>query len=36
MAGKFKFTLEEFQAAAVKYRSELLMLPIIGIWKTQA
>ena len=34
MAGKFKFTLEEFQAAAVKYRSELLMLPIIGIGET--
>ena len=30
MAGKFSFSPEDFQQAAVKYRSELLMLPIIG------
>ncbi len=34
MAGKFQFTLQEYQEAAVKYRSELLMLPIIGIGET--
>lgn len=31
MAGKLTFTLEEYQEAAHKYRSDLLMLPIIGI-----
>ncbi len=31
MAGKFSFSLPEYQEAAVKYRKELLMLPIIGI-----
>ena len=31
MAGKFSFTLQEYQEAAVKYRNDLLMLPIIGI-----
>lgn len=31
MAGKLVFTLEEYKDAARKYRSELLMLPIIGI-----
>jgi len=30
MDGKLIFTPEEFQEAAVKYRQELLMLPIIG------
>lgn len=34
MAGKFQFTLEDFQTAAIKYRKELLMLPIIGIERT--
>ena len=34
MAGKFQFTLKEYQEAAVKYRSDLLMLPIIGIGDT--
>ncbi len=34
MAGKFQFTLKEYQEAAVKYRKELLMLPIIGIGDT--
>lgn len=34
MAGKFSFTLEEYQSAAVKYRSELLYLPIFGIGET--
>ena len=34
MAGKFSFTLKEYQEAAVKYRSDLLMLPIIGIGDT--
>ncbi len=34
MAGKFHFTLKEYQEAAVKYRKELLMLPIIGIGDT--
>ena len=29
--GKFKFTPEDFSLAAIKYRSELLMMPIIGI-----
>ena len=31
MAGKFNFTLQEYQEAAHKYRPELLRLPIIGI-----
>lgn len=31
MAGKLKFSLQEFQEAAVKYRSQFLMMPIIGI-----
>ena len=31
MAGKFSFTLQEYQEAAHKYRPELLRLPIIGI-----
>lgn len=31
MAGKLTFTLQDFQEAAVKYRADLLMLPIIGI-----
>ena len=34
MAGKFQFTLKEYQEAAVKYRADLLMLPIIGIGDT--
>lgn len=34
MAGKFSFTLDEYQEAAVKYRNDLLMLPIIGISDT--
>ena len=34
MAGKLIFTLEEYQEAAHKYRSDLLMLPIIGIEET--
>lgn len=34
MAGKLKFTLQEYQEAAVKYRKELLMLPIIGCDET--
>ena len=34
MAGKFTFTLEQYQEAARKYRKELLMLPIIGIQET--
>ena len=34
MAGKLQFTLQEYQEAAHKYRSELLMLPIIGIEET--
>lgn len=33
-SGKLIFTPEEFQQAAIKYRSELLMLPIIGIQDT--
>lgn len=31
MSGKLKFTLEDYQQAAVKYRNELLYLPIFGI-----
>lgn len=34
MAGKLVFTPEDFQAAAVKYRPELLLLPIIGCDET--
>ncbi|WP_407401108.1 hypothetical protein [Sodaliphilus sp.] len=34
MAGKLTFTLEEYQQAAIKYRKDLLMLPIIGIQDT--
>lgn len=34
MAGKFSFSPKDFQQAAVKYRSELLMLPIIGCQDT--
>lgn len=34
MAGKLTFTLEQYQEAATKYRSDLLMLPIIGIQET--
>ena len=34
MAGKLTFTLQEYQDAATKWRSDLLMLPIIGIQET--
>ena len=34
MAGKLTFSLKEYQEAAVKYRADLLMLPIIGIGDT--
>ena len=34
MAGKLQFTLQDYQEAAHKYRSDLLMLPIIGIEET--
>ena len=34
MAGKLTFTLQEFQEAATKWRSDLLTLPIIGIQET--
>lgn len=34
MAGKFQFSLKEYQEAAVKYRADLLMLPIVGIGDT--
>lgn len=34
MAGKFSFSPQEYQEAAVKYRRDLLMLPIIGIEDT--
>ena len=34
MAGKFQFTPEEYQQAAIKYRKDLLMLPIIGCQDT--
>lgn len=34
MVGKLIFTLKEYQEAAHKYRSDLLMLPIIGIEET--
>ena len=31
MAGKLEFTLKEYQDAAIRWRKDLLMLPIIGI-----
>lgn len=34
MAGKFSFTPKDYQEAAIKYRSELLILPIIGCQDT--
>lgn len=34
MAGKLTFTLAEYQEAATKWRSDLLMLPIIGCQET--
>lgn len=34
MPGKLQFSLKEYQEAAVKYRADLLMLPIIGIGDT--
>lgn len=34
MAGKFSYSPEDFQQAAIKYHSELLMLPIIGCQDT--
>ena len=34
MAGRFNFTLEDYQTAAIKWRKDLLMLPIIGIQDT--
>lgn len=34
MAGKLTFTLDDYQQAAIKYRKDLLMLPIIGIQDT--
>lgn len=34
MAGQLVFTLEEFKSAAIKWRKELLMLPIIGCQDT--
>ena len=34
MAGKLNFTLQEYQDAATKWRSDLLMLPIIGCQDT--
>ena len=34
MAGKLQFNLQDYQEAAHKYRSDLLMLPIIGIEET--
>lgn len=34
MAKTITFTLEDYQKAAIKYRKELLMLPIIGIQDT--
>ena len=34
MAKTITFTLEDYQKAAIKYRKELLMLPIIGIQET--
>ena len=34
MAGKLTFTLQDYQEAATKWRSDLLMLPIIGCQET--
>ncbi len=34
MAGRLNFTLEDYQTAAIKWRKDLLMLPIIGISDT--
>lgn len=34
MSKTITFTLEDYQTAAIKYRKELLMLPIIGIQET--
>lgn len=34
MAGKLLFTLDDYQKAAIKWRKDLLMLPIIGIQDT--
>ena len=34
MPGKLIFTLEDYQKAAIQYRKQLLMLPIIGIKDT--
>lgn len=34
MAGKLSFSLQDYQEAAVKWRSDLLMLPIIGCQDT--
>ena len=34
MAGKLQFTLDDYQKAAIKWRKDLLMLPIIGIQDT--
>lgn len=34
MAGKFQFSPEDYKNAAIKYRSELLYLPILGISDT--
>lgn len=34
MAGKLQFTLDDYQKAAIKWRKDLLMLPIIGISDT--
>ena len=31
MAGRFSFTLEEYQQAAIIWRKPLQMLPIIGL-----
>lgn len=34
MAGKFSFSPEDYQQAAIKYRKDLLMLPVAGIEDT--
>ena len=34
MAGQLTFTLQDYQEAATKWRSDLLMLPIIGCHET--
>ena len=34
MAGQFHFTPQEYQEAAHKWRSDLLMLPILGCEET--